>query len=1373
MAAKSVASASLASSEFSSTKDGPNESNNDNTDANDSDSLKERGNLAVKLGQVEQGIACYTQAILNAENNDSFKKHQHIYYSNRSAAYLLQGLSEKALEDAITCLELSSRNNDNPSKGVVVGVGFAKGYSRKGAALHALDRLVESMMAYEEGLVKHPGNELLQSGLKKVTKDYWDKKNPGNVKVPVLEKVVESDQDDADDSSEVGDKAAIHEEKDGYDASKEDYSSHSSDGHRNNNDDVEEELDAVLKPPDDFLNHLKEENRKRLAAAAEIERNDQSSPPEEEQKELHDEHNSQEQQSHINNLREKQETIVSQIFDAGDTKFNSYDDDNDSSFSKAESWKQKGLIALQLNNPVNAIKYFSQAIDLSEDHSQNVYVYYSNRSAAHILNGDYTRSLMDAINCLHINPDYSKGYARKGMALCAAERWDASVDAYEEGLKRFPDDKVLLEGLKNVIEARDKASAVDIEEKTKVEKGLSEELNNDTVDKASDCEFGCGIASGASLPPLQQHERDFLRGAELDEGDKNAKKAPILSPEQESTALACKKEVEQSDASVSTMTESINTSLSMNTWATNTEHASRHYPTTSILDTAAVVQAARRTSKAMPKAAPSSLPLPAMVSLPTVEYQYPYYTEHHAKSNQQHQHQYYSQTISNTNINSETKPTSMTAAAMASRHRQQAQYRQGQLQQNSKEDGFFFDPRYSYQPHEHSNPQQKFQYKPAPIVNAPPVSPTNIPHYQPREHSNPQQKYQHKPAVVAAVPPAPTTKKSHYQSHEHSNPQQKYQYKPAPVVRVPPAPTTKKPHYQPLPQQIHKQQQILNKQQPQRQQNRDGILRNSSERARLVKIDAAMTTRLTNSTDNNNELPASKLQQNHQQYHEQDQQEEPIEEKIPMIDEASTVSNSSDGHNNNLSRNNGSGSGNCVRLLLTATVEWWVDLPRCGKAFMLVLFFIAGATAANVVVFLGPLASNSSSAATTSNGGTAGSISIKDAPSSLSNTTGGEPPVQPITTEGQSGGTIFINSRPTNVPTSAIDSNKPPLNTPLPSSSMENTLDNEGATTSTTTVTSLSPSLLPTTAAPVKQDLFFNLLPTPLPTAIPILPEPSTSVPIVDPTERPTRKPKTNFQELPTRRPQSTSRPTKVPTTQKPTKVPTTQKPTKMPTTQKPTKQPTTKRPTDRPHPKPTPKPSPAPTTEKPTHKPTRQPQSQYPTRKPVTPKPILPDETASPSPPPTIRPTYNPTPRPTRTPSSKPTIRPTENPTNQPTPQPTTEAPTSTPTITPSTALPSPEPTKVPTTSKPTLSPTLNPSTMNPTEMPSTSMPITEMPIYNDLSTWLPSSLPPSRAPPINNRPSKSNKPSNGGGLFQPTKDTASPSSYIPSSYVPTVDRW
>mmetsp|Transcript_2543 Transcript_2543/g.4011 ORF Transcript_2543/g.4011 Transcript_2543/m.4011 type:complete len:583 (+) Transcript_2543:130-1878(+) len=112
--------------------------------------FKAKGNAALQSGKTSEAIEHYTSAI-NLDGSN------HVYYSNRSAAYLKKGDAVNALEDAEACIGL------NPS--------FTKGYSRKGAALHALKRYNDSIAAYESGLEKFPGDQALKNGLESVKKE--------------------------------------------------------------------------------------------------------------------------------------------------------------------------------------------------------------------------------------------------------------------------------------------------------------------------------------------------------------------------------------------------------------------------------------------------------------------------------------------------------------------------------------------------------------------------------------------------------------------------------------------------------------------------------------------------------------------------------------------------------------------------------------------------------------------------------------------------------------------------------------------------------------------------------------------------------------------------------------------------------------------------------------------------------------------------------------------------------------------------------------------------------------------------------------------------------------------------------------------------
>jgi len=111
----------------------------------------------LQAGKLSEAIDYYTTAI-NLDGTN------HVYYSNRSAAHLQHKDAHAALDDAESCLGLAP--------------DFCKGYSRKGAALHALKRYNDSIAAYQEGLLKFPDDEGLKKGLESVQRNQ-DKKPTG------------------------------------------------------------------------------------------------------------------------------------------------------------------------------------------------------------------------------------------------------------------------------------------------------------------------------------------------------------------------------------------------------------------------------------------------------------------------------------------------------------------------------------------------------------------------------------------------------------------------------------------------------------------------------------------------------------------------------------------------------------------------------------------------------------------------------------------------------------------------------------------------------------------------------------------------------------------------------------------------------------------------------------------------------------------------------------------------------------------------------------------------------------------------------------------------------------------------------------------
>ncbi len=89
---------------------------------------------------------------------------------------------------------------------------------------------------------------------------------------------------------------------------------------------------------------------------------------------------------------------------------------------EAERFKDAGNKALQSGNITAAIENYTKAINADGTN----HVYYSNRSAAYLKNGDGNNALEDALSTIAINPEFSKGYSRKGGELY---RIRSSLDA--------------------------------------------------------------------------------------------------------------------------------------------------------------------------------------------------------------------------------------------------------------------------------------------------------------------------------------------------------------------------------------------------------------------------------------------------------------------------------------------------------------------------------------------------------------------------------------------------------------------------------------------------------------------------------------------------------------------------------------------------------------------------------------------------------------------------------------------------------------------------------------------------------------------------------------------------------------------------------
>ena len=129
--------------------------------------FKDEGNTHFKAGDFLKAAASYTKAIKAEPGN-------HVFYSNRSQAFLKLSKVQKALEDAEKCIEL------NPE--------FVKGYHRKAASLHASQKTEEAcevlLTAIELGL---DNNELVRMGITMMGKGFVPlaaARKPGGPPVP-------------------------------------------------------------------------------------------------------------------------------------------------------------------------------------------------------------------------------------------------------------------------------------------------------------------------------------------------------------------------------------------------------------------------------------------------------------------------------------------------------------------------------------------------------------------------------------------------------------------------------------------------------------------------------------------------------------------------------------------------------------------------------------------------------------------------------------------------------------------------------------------------------------------------------------------------------------------------------------------------------------------------------------------------------------------------------------------------------------------------------------------------------------------------------------------------------------------------------------
>jgi stress-induced-phosphoprotein 1 len=106
---------------------------------------KEKGNEFLKTKDFDSAISWYTLAIAKDGT-------QHVFYSNRSAAYSAKGDFQHAVNDGNLCIQLKP--------------DWVKGYNRKGCALYAMKKYDEAIATFKDGLKVDRTSPLLTGPIK-------------------------------------------------------------------------------------------------------------------------------------------------------------------------------------------------------------------------------------------------------------------------------------------------------------------------------------------------------------------------------------------------------------------------------------------------------------------------------------------------------------------------------------------------------------------------------------------------------------------------------------------------------------------------------------------------------------------------------------------------------------------------------------------------------------------------------------------------------------------------------------------------------------------------------------------------------------------------------------------------------------------------------------------------------------------------------------------------------------------------------------------------------------------------------------------------------------------------------------------------------
>lgn len=190
---------------------------------------------------------------------------------------------------------------------------------------------------------------------------------------------------------------------------------------------------------------------------------------------------------------------------------------------QAEEMKIKGNTAINSKDYENAVKFYSEALQLSAD-GPNSHVYYSNRAAAYCHLNRYQDAVDDCHSSLALSPDYVKAYSRLGLANFFLEHFQDAVEAYERALELEPDNKATQESLRQARNKLKKSKSVAVPDAPSssgagaagLPAGMAGLMNNPAMKKALDQVGGpSGLSNLMKDPQMMAMAQQMMKDPQM------------------------------------------------------------------------------------------------------------------------------------------------------------------------------------------------------------------------------------------------------------------------------------------------------------------------------------------------------------------------------------------------------------------------------------------------------------------------------------------------------------------------------------------------------------------------------------------------------------------------------------------------------------------------------------------------------------------------------------------------------------------------------------------------------------------------------------------------------------------------------------------